>query len=89
MEKNGKRFPSDVIDTIHKQSGLTLENLARDLDCTFGCLLRWRRRQLTLDAVVTLLVFSLDRKLPAAKTLAEYLQQAMGPRVVVSVRRKT
>lgn len=70
------RFDAAAVELIREETGLTYEQIAREIGCTLGCILRWKRRGLSADALVALLRFCAGRRLRAARTLEGQLEQA-------------
>jgi transcriptional regulator with XRE-family HTH domain len=79
--------PGRALTVVREQSGLTYEQLARELEVTSGCVMKWKRsRELTLETVVSLLRFSSQRRLRCAGEFAGLLAASCGSRVRVMVR---
>ena len=84
MEKTGTRIPAGVLVLVHDEADLSWEDLARELDCTQTSMYRWRRKGLSLDALVALLKFATDRQLERSENkLAHHLKDACGPNVQI------
>ena len=84
MEKTGVRIPSAVLELVHDEADVSWEDLARAIDTTQASMYRWRRKGLSLDALVTLLKFATDRQLERSETkLAHHLKDACGPHVQI------
>lgn len=84
MEKSGVRIPSAVLELLHDESGESWEDLARAIDTTQASMYRWRRKGLSLDALIVLLKFATDRQLERSENkLAHHLKDACGPNVQI------
>jgi hypothetical protein len=90
MEKTGIRIPAGVLELVHDEADLSWEDLARAIDTTQASVYRWRRKGLSLDALVVLLKFATERQLQRSESkLAHHLKEACGPNVqIVLVRRR-
>ena len=77
-----------VVEDLRVESGLTYEDLARELGVTVGCVMKWKQKGVTLETIIILLRFASARRLrKASSSLAAKLETACGELVQIRVRR--
>lgn len=89
------RFDSKVVDTLRRECAMTWQQFAEEIGVPEASVMRWRRKKLTLDAVVFLLRFVTRRKRyqkffglhgKSAGELRKMLQRACGPDILITRR---